>query len=330
MADLTPLFEKCVEIVDQELKGPASRLRESQPHYFVHDTFDKECRDLYDILIQLTAFTSAVRPAYLKVHDEFSRLERTSMPELKTEDKNKIDEEFKIKIQQTYEKLKHLQSYEKKRVQLANSRSKKGGLLSLFSDLESDPEAAYNAIIAVHRNLVMRFLNDTTTTLNRVFEKMQRKRFEREQLLNLLHFQNVDDMDIDGDAWDQQFLLEDEESQPTITTTNNDLSQEQLQELKAENQELLQLKTNQYEQVEKLHSSMNDVVRLQTELTLHLETQAEQIDTLLDNQDAVDADLRMGNKSLNKATNRNKRGSNMIVSTCWFLSFLILLLDYMS
>lgn len=332
MSDLTPLFSQCVEIVSKELSGSTSGPPSTKrPSYFVQDTFIKECLQLYSNLVNLASFVTKIRPVYLQVNDEFSRTDKSSSY-LGIEEKNKIDEEFKIKIQQTFEKLKFLQSYQRKQTELAESKQLKGGFMSsFFGTSDMNPETLYDITIASHRTQVLRFLNETAVNVNRNFELMQRKRYDRERQLNLLHFQNIDDDDLNDTAdpfkSTYQFDVVAEENE-YINREISQLSQEQIQELKEENKELLTRKTNQFKLVEKLHHSILDIVKLLSELSTHLETQAEQIDNLLDNQDQIDIDLRLGNKTLTKATSRNKRGSNLIVTTCIVLGCLILVLDY--
>lgn len=330
MTDLTPLFLQCHDIITKEL-GPAKAPPQKPLPYAVSDTFDKECLELYVVLTKLHEFLSEIRPLYLQVNDEY--LDGRSQRELSVEAKMQLDEEFSLKIQQLYEKLKYLQDYERKRSQLVEKKHKsKGLILSLFGTDELDPETVFHATRATHRTQMLRFLSDTTRNVNTIFEQMQRKRYNRERQLNLLHFQNLDDED---DAAADRFAAYDEyqfevENDDVPEEAAAALSQEQIQELSAENAELLTMKTNQFKQVEKLHNSMVDIVKLQTELTMHLDTQAEQINSLLDNQEQVEVDLRMGNRNLSKATDRNKRGSNLIVSTCIMLGLLILLVDYIS
>lgn len=335
MSDLTPLFRKCVNIVQEELGLSLSPPPDTQfPSYFVNDSFLKECKEVFSNLVNMATFIQKIRPLYLQVSDELSEFGLEHRKELRVEDKNKIDEEFKVNVQKVYEKLKHLQSYEKKRNDVMTSMKKqKGFVLALFSVDEYEPKSLYVSTLSSHRTQILRFLNETTKNVNQKFEKMQRKRSEREKQLNLLHFQNLDDDEMDAvDAYRSEYQI-DIQSYPNEQETSNEiaeLSQAQLQELELENKELLTLKTNEFKQVEKLHHSMVDIVKLQTELTMHLETQAEQIENLLDSQDQVEVDLRMGNKNLAKATDRNKRGSKIIITTCFALGLLILFVDYIS
>lgn len=331
MSNLTPLFNECVEIVTKELGSSIKIVHSKQdiPPYFIQDTFIKECSQLYLNLVNLASFISQIKPYYLQVNDEFSKT-RTNSSHLSLEEKNRIDEEFKIKIQQVFEKLKFLQSYQRKQTEATEPKQKKEFISSLFGIGDMSPEQLYFVTIATHRTSVLKFLHETATTVSKSFELIQRKRYNREKQLSLLNFQNIDDdLNEDGDPFQNTYqidLIEDES-----TTSGQDffqLSQEQLQELKEENQELLDRKTNQLKQVEKLHHSMVDIINLQSEISTHLQTQSEQINLLIENQDQVDQDLRSGNQTLRKATHRNKRGSNFIVTICVVLGFTILILDY--
>lgn len=306
MSDLTPLFKQCVAIVQRELKLPEKE-SEPQPKYIVTDTFGKECGQLYLLLASISQLVAEIRPLYLRVSDEFQ-----SNQKMTQEEKGKLDEEFRLKIQQVYEKLKVLQTYESKRSELQGKR-RKGLFQGIFGD--EDPQEVYFATLSSHRNQVLRFLNETASSVNKSFEKMQRKRHDRERQIDLLHFQNVDE-EIDT-PFDFNFVVE-------------EVPQQQVQELAKENEELLALKKNQYKQVERLHSLMRDIMSIQLELTMHLETQAEQIGNLLSNQDSVAVDLQQGNRSLSKATARNKRGSNIIVTLCVVLGCILLVVDYIA
>lgn len=335
MTDLTPLFQQCVNIVQQELVGSLEKpMAPSTAPYQVKDTFVKECNDVYANLVGLATFIGEIRSLYLQMTDELSGFSLQNK-ELSLEDKNKIDEDFKFNVQKVYEKLKYLQAYEKKRADVAESRvKKKGFVLSIFSTDDHDPEILYFTVVSSHRTQILRFLNETTKSVNLKFEKMQSKRSEREKQLNLLHFQNLDDEDVDtADFYRTEYqldILQYELEQDLFKADESGLSQQQIQELELENKELLTLKTNEFKQVEKLHHSIVDIVKLQTELTMHLETQAEQIENLMEGQDQIEADLKMGNKNLSKATDRNKRGANIIIITCIVLGFFILFVDYIS
>lgn len=337
MTDLTPIFTKCVEIVTKEfpqLPKQSKTLLKETP-YIISDTFTKDCLEVYKNLLRLSSFVAQVKPLYLQNNDEQSQY-RGETKKLTAEEKNGIDEEFRLKVHQINERIKMFRSYEKKRNELFEALKKGHGIVSsIFGSEEEDDATIYNTTLTTHRAQILLFLNKTIHTCNLSFEKMQRQRYERERQLNVLDFQNLDDSeDLDVyNSYKSDFKMEVIDQDRSLDGGFSNLeaiSEELLQELTQENQELLLSKENQFKQVEKLHTSMVDIVKLQSELTMHLETQGDQIGNLIDNQEQVELDLREGNKTLTKATDRNKRGSNLIVATCIILGLLLLTIDYIS
>ncbi|CAK7909615.1 syntaxin Ufe1p [[Candida] anglica] len=348
MSDLTPLFQQCVSIVETSQLAGDSRKRKAargdkensstkSSGFHIQDTFLKECLEYRVLLAQLDGFVTEVRPHYLEVHDQSSVVRGNNA--LSIEDKNKIDEDFQFKVQQLYEKLKVLQTYEQKRRQVEHSKKDKGMLSAIFGSEQDDDMELFWTTIAVHRTQILKSLNELTNGVGKKFEQLQRKRFKRERDLNLLNFQNLnegvgDDLEVDmnttSTSWKDYIDQEIQETEEDMPQETPGLSQQFLQELSQENSALLSLKETQLTQVEKLRTSMMDIVNLQTELSFQLEAQSEQIESLLDNQGQIEMDVRSGNQSLNKATSRNKTGSRIIITTSIVVAFLILFLDYIS
>lgn len=90
------------------------------------------------------------------------------------------------------------------------------------------------------------------------------------------------------------------------------------------------MKTNQLKQVEKVQQSIVDIINIQNELSFKLQSQGDQIGNLMDTHAQVETEVKMGNKTLNQATKKNKRGANMLVTLCIVLGLLMLLIDYIS
>lgn len=347
MTDLTPTFKKYVDIVQHEIGHSIekdqnqNKTRQLQHQKRVHerftinDTFIKETKELYSHLVVLSEFLVSIKSTYLSTNDDYSNHLRSNRS-LTLNDKNKVDEEFKFKIHELYEKLKLLQTYEKKRQEAVESNKSKSLFNGIFGGADFDDDELFLTTIGIHRTLILKLLNEVANSVNKKFESMQRKRYEREKQLNLLNFQNLeDDLDLNYSndvppSFENSYNEIELQEQDSSFSGLQELSQQQIQELDSENQEFLALKTNQLKQVEKLHNSMIDIVSLQAELTYQLETQSDQITNLLDNQSQVEVDLKMGNQNLNKATTRNKKGANLIILTCFILGFLLLFVDYIS
>lgn len=327
MTDLTPLFKQCVEIVAQELgKGTRdnfdivnTRHKTASP-YAIKDTFTKESLEFHYSLVNLDKFIEEIKSPYASINDE-------QKAHLSIEDKNRIDAEFNYKVQQLYEKLKFLQSYESKRQGLIKSAPKKSFFNQFFSTGDDDdfiPDSElFSKTVGNHRTLILKSLNNSLNIISKKFDTIQKRRMAREKQLLLLNFQNIEDdskmIDID------QYIQQQEEEDSPLQFT-----QEQIQVLEEENQEFLSLKQTQVKQVEQLHTSMVDIMNLQNELTFQLDTQSDQINSLLENHSQVEVDVLMGNKQLNSATKRNKRSANLLVMLCIILGVLLLLIDYVS
>ncbi|OBA22426.1 hypothetical protein METBIDRAFT_11262 [Metschnikowia bicuspidata var. bicuspidata NRRL YB-4993] len=330
MADLTPLFSQCVRIVAQELQAEASPPpRRAAPPFLVLDLFASECAGLYGNVTQMTAFVAGVRPLYLQVADGFAALDNGQRRGLSDAEKQALDGDFQLQAQRVYGRLKHLQEYERRRVQVCeHSRRRRGLVLAVFAADAGGPADVYLHTLAAHRMHMLRFLGDAVAAATGAFERMRRLRRERERLLNLLHIQNLDAGDDTAAFMDETRGSAQDPAAPGGAAAG--VPPEQLQELVQENRRLLSAKASQFQQVERLQHLMVDIVKLQAELSSHLETQAAQIGSLLDNQAQIGLDLRSGNRSLGRASGRNKRGSDVIVATCLVLGSLLLFVDYVS
>ncbi|CAN3354800.1 syntaxin Ufe1p [Diutina catenulata] len=329
--DLTPLFQQCVDIVASEIKPQATPEKPEQKHPVVSDNFNQLCGDVYLVAKELDSFLNEIKPTYLDI-DNFS-----------LEEKNRIDEEFGVNLQQLYQKLKALQQRETQRVE---ATSKANSKRSIWANLlgENDEKDSWMASVAAHRNQVLKYLNLKLNGVGKRFDAMARKRLVRERQLDSLNFQNINEdddndydlndledvpEDIDNQDYNQVALQEEAEQALRNRGGHYELSQEQLQQLEEDNRELLAAKSKQLKSVEQLHTSMVDIVNLQAELTFQLETQASQIDNLIDAQSQMELDVISGNKEMKSATRRNKRAANILVMAIYILGVLILVVDFL-
>ncbi|KAK6463366.1 snare-complex protein syntaxin-18 N-terminus-domain-containing protein [Scheffersomyces coipomensis] len=346
MTDLTPLFDQCVQIVQSELSIPSSSrnsIQESKPlNYIVKDTFIKESIQFYDLLTKLNQFTIEVKSQYLAIHDE---VRNANNPQgLTNADKDAIDEQFNAEIRQLFQKLSVLETYESQRQsKVSSSDSSKGWFDNVFGDSEPSDKEVYLSTISQHRNHILKFLMISLSETNKNFESIQKKRQIRNKQLDSLNFQNLEEDELrDFDLNDtvvpldsimsknqeNEFVLQEEESQQSSQPSQ--LSTAQIQELELESKEFLKMKTNQLKQVQKVQQSIIDIINIQNDLSFKLQSQEEQINTLLDNTSQMHIDVKMGNQQLTKATSRNKKGANMLVTLCFVLGFLIIFVDYIS
>ncbi|CAK9442326.1 uncharacterized protein LODBEIA_P60690 [Lodderomyces beijingensis] len=346
MTDLTPQFNQCVDIVTSEIKPPAHPLdhHTSQQGYLIKDTFAKECREFYAVLVDLNQFITKIKTDYLAI----SESKANSIT------KDKIDEDFNLKIQQCFKKLAVLESYETKRQEMVKSILPSKRLWSVFTSTGSggsDEQSLYFDTVWRHRKQILRFLMESLTFVSKKFDKMQRKRSSRERQLNSLNFQDIDEDDdilnVDLNSASEPFLtsldsisqavgddddeeqVEEDQSYDAASETQAGMSQQQLQMLEEENKELLNLKNTQSKQVDKIQHSIMDIINIQNELSFKLQEQGDQINNLIDSHSEVEMEVAAGNKTLNKATRSNKRGSNLLVMICVILGCLLVIIDFL-
>lgn len=327
MADLTPLFKQCVDIVQSEYKSKSETTNRTQPPpYVLKDTFVQESQEFYNVITNLNQFINEIKSNYLAINDD-TKISGS----LSIEDKNKIDEEFNFKIQQMYKQLNHLETYETKRENLNPLKSQSTGWFSFLEDGPNDEEI-YFETISTHRKQILRFLMESLNIVSKKFENIQQKRINRERQLNLLNFQNFeDDEDLNVDDGYPLLTLDQIQQIPEDQDGfQGEFSQQQIQELELENQDFLNMKTNQLKQVEKVQQSILDIINIQNELSFKLQSQGDQIENLMDTHAQVEIEVKSGNKTLNQATKKNKRGANMLVTLCIVLGILMLLIDYIS
>ncbi|CAI5760230.1 unnamed protein product [Candida verbasci] len=309
MADQTPLFKQCINIIQSEIKTAQIKPIE-QPNYIIKDTFLKECFELYQILTNLNQFINEIKLNYLALNDDKG---------LSTIEKDNIDEELQVKIQQTYKKLTYLENYESKRNELINKHSNWTSIFGGKSD-----QSIYFETLSSHRNAMLKFLMECVNYVNSKFTNIQNKRHVRERQINSLNFQNIDEEEEEMD----DVQITNLESLEVERSGESYFSQEQLQELETENKEFLHMKTNQLKQVEKVQQSIMDIINIQNELSFKLQSQGDQISNLIDVHSQVEMEVKSGNKQLNQATKKNKRSANLLVMLCFILGILLVIIDY--
>lgn len=317
MTDLTPIFNQCVNIVQSEIKPQKHPQPKEQPLYLIKDSFNKECIEFYQILSNLSHFIAEIKSEYLAVSDNASN----------SVSKDKIDEQFNTRVQQCFKKIGALETYETKRKQMIKATLQKRWFFQ--DDNEQD---LYFETEASHRHQVLRFLMESLVNLSKTYEKMQRKRIQREKQLNSLYFQNIND-DLEKDLDNSNMFTSLDRIQQDIEkeeeTPQFEMSMEQIQELESENKELLNLKTAQLNQVDSIQQSILNIVNIQNELSFKLQEQGDQINNLMDTHSQVELEVKEGNRTLNKATRKNKRGANYLVAICILLGCLLVIVDFL-
>ena len=244
--------------------------------------------------------------------------------------RDEIDYETKMIIQQTMMKIRSLEDLEKERLE---RESKKGGAFSsFFVDVKQEE---INKTIALHRAGILWSLNDSLKDVSARYSAQQEIRLSRqmEKSKSMLH--NVDESTslattntlraqaklplnpyTSGEAGDNEL--------PEIL---RDLSPQQITELESENNALLdelELSLNKAQAAEK---SLYEISQIQSQLASHLSTQNEMIEDLLNDAFQVHDDITSANQQLESAKTRNKRASKIIIYVSLFFAFLLLFYD---
>lgn len=236
-----------------------------------------------------------------------------------------IDYETKMIIQQTMMRIRSLEDLERERL---NKQSKNlGGISSFFVDIKQEE---MKKTTALHRAGVLWFLNDKLKQVSDRHSAQQEIRLSRqvEKSKSMLH--NVDENNTLSSLREfkpKKPLTANHYTEQELPEVLKHLTPQQITQLEAENNELLdelELSLNKAKAAEK---SLYEISQIQSQLATHLSTQNEMIESLLDDAFQVHDDVNRGNQQLESAQTRNRRTSKIIISLSIFFAFILLFFD---
>lgn len=349
MTNLTSLFKKYVDIieeenqVDQKLQiGNVEKKKKSEvEQYSLKDSFVKECYDLFAFIKELRKVLIKIAPEYEK--DDFNMTEA---------EKDEFDTEFRLQFQQYVQKFKQLEKYEQDRQKIIGQRfiSEDAGVMNqFFKSGDKESIANFHRTNNRFRLGVLQSLNLWINTVSSQFTSMQQDRLITQKKFELLDFNagvhspptfSKDPLtNIDGKELEKTLsisILDNLKNDPVhdevkrYEETVSKLTQEQLQLLETEHEELLNQKNEQLQNIEKINKTIMDIVSIQSELSTHLQSQSQNINTMLDNQEEVEINIIQGNKQLDRAKKSASRSAKMIKYIAILMGILILILDFVS
>ncbi|KAL6940838.1 hypothetical protein ACO0QE_004756 [Hanseniaspora vineae] len=319
------------------------------------DTFNKECNELWHHLREVHYLVTEVEPLYL---DENA---------MSVAEKDDFDDEMRFQLQQYLEKLKFLENYEKQRTQSIIKKNKAISISKLFhkDTLSNSNNENYQMFLVQHRSGVLKSMQLKLIELSKKLGELQSKRlalhrgalavdFEQARksafsTANTLHDFNgmptelrsgvEQDGGISSDEKDIAPLADVHQS-PIIETTKEEvqeyeqtmkqLTQEQLQLLESDHEDILNIKNQQLHEVENLNKTIMGIAVLQNELAIHLQTQSDTINTIMDNHDTVHVDILQANKNLKKAGRAGGYSAKMVSTMAIVFGLLILFLDFIN
>lgn len=277
------------------------------------------------------------------------------------DDRDLFDVRSSSLLRKFTQKLSHIEAYESNRfkhVWFSHDLNeapdgKKLAFVKSFVNftLKKDEYRAVNEQVHKYREGVLNSLSLTLKKASHELGEMQQIRLDRklEEKLNELHVLNnndvlaastnevklsiLNDLNKNTSSYNQQLQIDEsttgeDENLQQYQETINLLAPQELQLLQEESSLLLENKLSELSKVKNLQKSTSEIANLQRELALHVESQAEQIKFLLDDQEGAQVDISKANKELNAAKRLGRNASTMVVYASVALGFSLLLFDW--
>lgn len=331
MSNLTPLFRKYVSVIEegfdtakQTIDQSIESTKKKDDSNTLKDSFVKECYDLMKYLTELRKVLKMIEPEY------------NSETEMTESEKDDFDTELRLQLQQYVQKFKQLKSYEDQRQRLIEDQllNSKSNMINFLQGRSSENLALFHRSNNEFRSGVLQSLNIWLNTLSTQFTTMQQERLSVQRKFEELDFNSeyqlpaLPNMDSSISVSVSQRMETTQEEIKHYEKTISKLTQEQIQLLEAEHEELLNFKTDQLKKVENINKTIMEVITLQSELSSHLNIQSRNINSIMDNQDDVEVNIKEGNKQLTKAKRAAGRTAKMTTYSAIILGIFILFLDY--
>ena len=282
------------------------------------------CQD--ESINELALYLERIRASYLSLGKRVANHGPNSAnQQLTDKQRDDIDYETKMIIQQTLMRIRSLEDLERERL---NKEAKNaGGISSFFVDMKQEE---MKKTTTLHRAGMLWFLNDKLKRVSDRHSAQQEIRLSRqvEKTKSMLH--NVGEetpLSSLRDFKPKRHSPENHYTENELPEVLRDLTPQQITQLETENNELLnelELSLNKAKAAEK---SLYEISQIQSQLATHLSTQNEMIESLLDDAFQVHDDVSRGNQQLESAKTRNRRTSKIIISLSIFFAFILLFFD---
>lgn len=224
--------------------------------------------------------------------------------------RDEIDYEMRMILQQQMTQIRQLEDLEKQRVEKHELRS---GLAKFLADPKSE---GTNKTIELHRAGIFWFLNDHLKTVSQMHAQQQELRLRRQLDKSRSNFAHPKIKPLVTHEYEQEQLT-------------SQLPPEQLLELESESNALLNELEQSLARAQSAEKALLEISQLQTNLAMHLASQNDRIQTLLEDAFQTSIDVSSANRQLESARTRNRRASKMIVYASLIISFVLLFYDWM-
>lgn len=245
MTDLTNKFKSYLHIIQDSgftaedgsdgFKGNESSTNKSKEteRLRLQDSFIKECYDLLKSLTQLRKILKSVRPSYMN-EDEMSE-----------EEKDDVDTELRLQFQQYIQKFRLMERYENERQRLISEEflSSKAYLKSFFQGISSEKLTLFHKANNEFRLGVLKSLSMWLNIFSSEFSSMQQERLDAQRKFEALDFNSGLQNVVSVSSVSQTPVVEStQEEVRHYEETVSKLTQEQLQLLETEHEEMLNKK----------------------------------------------------------------------------------------
>uniref|UniRef100_A0A060T1P7 ARAD1C22396p n=1 Tax=Blastobotrys adeninivorans TaxID=409370 RepID=A0A060T1P7_BLAAD len=275
------------------------------------DKLTAECVDINNTVSELQGNLARIRPLYLATS------KRGGLGNSMTDaQRDEVDFETRRIIQQQMARVRQLEELEKERIRRYSNRS-------ALQKFLADPVAqGTNESITLHRQGMLWYLNDKLKTVSDIHASQQHVRLSRQLEKSKSSFHHLPDRP----RRPAQVSM-DERERENETTDDIDLSPEMRQELENENNALLEELEQSLDKARQAEKSMNEIAQLQTDLAVHLSTQNDMIQNLMDNAEQTAIEVSSANKQLTSAGARNRLASKIIIYASLIIGLILLIYD---
>lgn len=310
--DLTFIYREIVRNKYESMKKPR-QVSDGDLHPISTnpDRLTEECLAIYKRLKELKQYLITIRPSYLS-----SSKASAYNDALSEKQRDEIDYETRMILQQQMNQIRALEDLEKERIQKHQARSKLAKLLT-------DPKVeGTDKTIELHRAGIFWFLNDRLKSVSELHAEQQELRLRRQLDKNKPQYgRKVGSAVSSGmkpkilPEFEQEYLAK-------------QLPQEQLLELESENNALLTELEHSLQQARTAEKALYEISELQTNLASHLASQNDRIQTMLEDAFQTSDDVSSANRQLESARTKNRRASKIIVFSSLIISIILLFYDW--
>lgn len=308
--DRTVLYREIVRIA---LDGEQEKTENT---IFKADDVTKEINSISLGLCRLQASLKQMRPLYLAL---------SGPQQMRESEKDDFDYLVRQMLQNEQRRVRALEKRESQRCEA----SKPTGMSRWLANTESQATAD---TLARHRQGMFFYLNSMLQQISMQLGELQQVRTAR-SISTRPHTTQVTkfhpELDVPSTQTSQQASLIDSSLPPSapLKAYSQQIPLEHMQLLQEEHDVLLEELNANLEKAQKAEQSLREIADLQAELSQHLSSQSQQLDSLKTDAFRTTSDISRANEQLEKAKKSNRRASHFIICSSLATGVFLLLLN---